>query len=394
MLAKISPFNDFRRMVLEADARQVLINCITHEAVIAARSEFRAAHPARHVCPECDANFPSSRDMFAHVRDKEFHQSWNEKRSLEQLRYARVGAILTGAYSRQLKSNRYGFSMMLLPMDTRARSAILAPYRPYISDPGGAVHQQHVRGMVVQGFDPKAGIRAGYRKFGLDRQFKAPGRKPDQPQFQDILLKLLHCTERKVDIVVTPQISSQVEIKFTWKDFVVGTVYIVGEFNGWRKEELRPDNNGTFCIVKSLGPGKYRYHYISDGVRVIDKTASSDEYMGELVNIIQVINPMIHSDKTVKPNATHEGSAEGTVASTSQSEAEEAAIVANMRVVNLRNVALCDDGAWSLGLFMQANKVVEELDIAYNGISDDGTGSNSHRYSYSYSYVHRCSCLL
>jgi hypothetical protein len=65
--------------------------------------------------------------------------------------------------------------------------------RPYVSDPGGRRHEQMVRGMMVQGFDPKSGIRAGYRHYGLDRQFRAPGRLDDQPQFQDVLMKLLHC---------------------------------------------------------------------------------------------------------------------------------------------------------------------------------------------------------
>jgi Ran GTPase-activating protein (RanGAP) involved in mRNA processing and transport len=57
---------------------------------------------------------------------------------------------------------------------------------------------------------------------------------------------------------------------------------------------------------------------------------------------------------------------------TQDGEAEKAKLMNSLRRINLRNVALCDDGAWTFALFMQANGVVEEVDISYNGISDDG----------------------
>jgi hypothetical protein len=57
---------------------------------------------------------------------------------------------------------------------------------------------------------------------------------------------------------------------------------------------------------------------------------------------------------------------------TNQALSEKQAITESLRRINLRNVCLCDDGAWTFALYMQANSVVEEVDLSYNGISDDG----------------------
>ena len=111
--------------------------------------------------------------------------------------------------------------------------------RPYISDPGGRRHEQLVKGAMVQGFDPKAGVRPGFKKYGLTRQFRAPGRLPSQPQFQDVIMKLLHCRDDSMDIITAPAVSAKAYCRFIWKGYAFGICEVLGEFTGWKPEELR-----------------------------------------------------------------------------------------------------------------------------------------------------------
>jgi hypothetical protein len=152
-------------------------------------------------------SFQTQRDKFIHIRDTEFHSQFEEDKKSNADRFQFVDVLHAGPEGRVMRSQRYVFSKILIPLDCRVENARAAPYRPYIADPGGRRHEQMVHGMMVQGFDPKTGIRAGHRKYGLDRQFRAPGRLENQPQFQDVLMKLLHCRDSELDIVVAETVS-------------------------------------------------------------------------------------------------------------------------------------------------------------------------------------------
>ncbi len=41
-------------------------------------------------------------------------------------------------------------------------------------------------------------------------------------------------------------------------------VYLVGEWSGWQKEEMRKRKDGSFWITKRLKKGSYRFKYLVD----------------------------------------------------------------------------------------------------------------------------------
>ena len=130
---------------------------------------------------------------YIHIQDKTVHKLWDEVQRDNTERFKHVEAIFLGAQKRRLLANRLLFSVDLAPMDERVKSAIHAPFRPHILDPEDKWGKIQLKGMLVEGFDPKSGIRAGYRRYGMMDQFRAPGKRRDQTQFQDILPQLIHC---------------------------------------------------------------------------------------------------------------------------------------------------------------------------------------------------------
>lgn len=50
-------------------------------------------------------------------------------------------------------------------------------------------------------------------------------------------------------------------------DQPVGTVSVVGTFNGWvpGEHELKPRRDGTRTVSVPLGPGNYAFRYLADG---------------------------------------------------------------------------------------------------------------------------------
>ena len=74
-----------------------------------------------------------------------------------------------------------------------------------------------------------------------------------------MIIDLVHCRDDRVDIVLAPSASEHAPVLFQWKDFAELTIKVTGEFNGWRPEELQPDEKvGKNGLIKHLAPGKYR----------------------------------------------------------------------------------------------------------------------------------------
>ncbi|MEV6595429.1 isoamylase early set domain-containing protein [Actinoplanes sp. NPDC051346] len=62
------------------------------------------------------------------------------------------------------------------------------------------------------------------------------------------------------------------------RDTPVGTVSVVGTFNGWEpgQHELKIRRDGTRTVTVSLEPGHYRFRYLaSDGVWMDDEHADA-----------------------------------------------------------------------------------------------------------------------
>ena len=278
-----------------------------------------------------------------------------------------------------------------------------------------------------------------------------------------------------------PSTSAHADVVFTWKGYATKTIELIGSFNGWKKEELSPylqipskeqyttvqedeaihlgpEDGGsarsghsgasltskgsihsgaagaqanasiTFgrsSIIKQLGPGKYMYRFVIDGVEKLDEHASvvDDPITGIPSNIILVINPLQHH-KSKLPTALTRALGEkagndGNMSSRSlaslgslgmgspmspmnspmkaslvpakkikpgrydnlihvnELHSDEAREKKNRELqglskINLRNMSLFDDGAWAFASFLHHNSLISELDLSYNSISDDG----------------------
>jgi hypothetical protein len=203
-------------------------------------------------------------------------------------------------------------------------------------------------------------------------------------------------------------------VRFEWNGFAKNKVFLVGEFTGWRPEEMvcsAPTNR--FAIVKHLCPGRYRYRFVVEGEHCVDRVASlaaDPDGPGGLTNEILVtsmpLDPTLPSSSNEgeggsNPNPTAAAlspfplprmtmtasssplddhgrgvsrsagpSVEGAIVH--MSRADKAALVLNLRSIDLRNQSLNDDGAWALSSYIKKNKVIRSVDLSYNGISDEG----------------------
>lgn len=56
----------------------------------------------------------------------------------------------------------------------------------------------------------------------------------------------------------------------------VGTVSVVGDFNGWQPglHELKTRRNGTRSVSVTLAPGAYRFRYLASGGIWLDDVAA------------------------------------------------------------------------------------------------------------------------
>ena len=288
-------YGGFKRLVMEVEARNLVMDHAVWKAEIDARHEYRIAHPVKFKCDLCYESFATPKALKLHHNDVELHKAREQKDTEDRVRFASVERVHNGLSGRKLFANRLLFSTDLAPMEDRIKAATSTPFRPMLSDPEGRRNKQLLAGATVQGSDPKMGVRPAPRRFANLKE-RAPGRRHDQPMFQDVLSSLLHCRDEAIDIVSAPSTSMHAEVLFVWKGYAKHSIQLVGEFNGWKPEELEQNPAlGKCSILKPLGPGKYRYRYRIDGEDTIDPTASviDDPKSGKPFNIILVINPML-----------------------------------------------------------------------------------------------------
>ena len=279
-------------------------------------------------------------------------------------RFHAIELFLAGPMGRISSANRLLFSSDLANQEVRIKAAEATPFRPAILDPEHKRQKQQLAGMMVQGYDPKMGLRPAPRKRALKTQHLAPGRTKEQPVLQDVISSLSHIRDETIDIVSSPSTSAHADVVFTWKGFAADKIEVLGNFTGWKGEPLSPylqipappdplqtveddintvnsgsaasgnynDVNtsnhakksltfGRSSIIKKLGPGKYLYKYRVDGEEKLDEHASKtiDPVTGKECNILLVINPVVHHNQGVHSKVKEKADDESSVASSAVS---------------------------------------------------------------------------
>ncbi len=80
-------------------------------------------------------------------------------------------------------------------------------------------------------------------------------------------------------------------ISFSLKTKKAGEIFIAGDFNKWKKNDIKLSRkeNGASETMIALAPGKYRYVFYIEGEKVLDPyNPSVAEFEGEKVSIIEV----------------------------------------------------------------------------------------------------------
>lgn len=445
MLIRKLLYQGIMNMALFIEARNVLLDEQVNRSITSALKEFRIAHPPKFVCDVeyCHKCFLFNKDLQKHKKEDNEEHAENKRIFLENAKkFEMLKPIFKGSLGRKLKAKRVLFNDVLGDVEHRVNAAQFTPYRPRLLDPHAKREDQLRRGMLVQGFDARAGVRPKHKQYKMMDQHRAPGKLKGQMSFQDMLHELMYVVDDQVDFVVAPEIAAVASIRFVWKGYASNDIKIIGEFNGWKGENLNENENGKCFKTKLLAAGRYRYRYIVDNVEVIDDTCSTivDEIDGKSVtsNIIQVVNPkkpqslveqgverarmsgnhtkrrplVSSSDKTDRTDAgnsplksVRNSSIElqridngaddmsvdeylpdpssapppppGTIVKAvdkngkPNSVSQEAQITCSH--LNLRNMALYDDGAWILASFLyKDNSCIQEIDLSNNNISDEG----------------------
>jgi hypothetical protein len=492
-----------QRRLQENAAKLILIDHAVYTVEQEALEEYRKAHPSLHTCDQCNKGFVDAHELRTHSRYAELHRELARKKNTSEERFTCVDVIFQGNQGRHLRANRLMHSGELGSLRTRIEVAVEDPYRPNIADAGGKRYAQQMAGAMVTGYDAKCGVRPNHKRYGLIRQHLAPQRQKTnvnslfqvtQPQLQEVIHHLLRCKDDFIDTVSTcdnphnqltnaskldleplterdtgrrsarsgkseegdgEEVFTQPHnshgmcaiVRFQWNMFADNQVYIIGEFTGWKREEMVCSmRTNKFTIYKQLSPGRYRYRFVIDGVERVDEVASKvpdPKGPGGFTNEILVTNtPLYHkhtqptgvasplqaatrqhavdklgllvppssSGKTgsVKMSAStgrrtpalgmpgfapdsersgtsNEGGAlqnaegddsefdqrsVGEIVHISQSDRE--GLIRHLKHIQLRNVALYDDGAWALASYINRNKFIQIVDLSYNNISDDG----------------------
>jgi hypothetical protein len=307
MLVRKLLFQGLLNMVLFVEARNLLLDEQVQRSIQAALREFRVAHPPAFPCEaeHCHMAFLTAAQLTRHVHDpetKKLHADKVKAFEADTERFLVLEPLFKGAMGRKLKSKRILFNDHLGNLEHRVNAAILAPYRPRLDDPEAKREAQLRSGMLVTGYDPKAGLRPIPRKFNMINQHRAPGKRKDQKSFADMLFELLYVGDDNVDIVVAPEAAAHADVKFKYSGYASSTVQIMGEFNAWKPESLfKVDKSCGRCyIIKQLAPGRYRYRYKletgevvdPEASKIVDKVIDKNGVEKEVVNnIIQVVNP-------------------------------------------------------------------------------------------------------
>lgn len=155
----------------EVEARRLLITYTVHRITNEARQEFRLAKPPRYRCEHCEEAFVEPKEYKKHVSDTALHREKIRVKLENEEHFELVDEMLYGDDGRVYRANRLIFSRELTSLENRIALARPDPFRPRMMDPTNQRMEQQLRGMLVQGFDPKAGIRPIFRKFGLVSSF-------------------------------------------------------------------------------------------------------------------------------------------------------------------------------------------------------------------------------
>ena len=99
-------------------------------------------------------------------------------------------------------AHRLLFSDDLGGMEGRLRVAAEQPYRPRLTDPECKRERQLRKGMLVQGHDPSAGIRAIPRQRLLQKQHFSSGSSNNPSHFQDLLANFSQGDRGDTDFVL------------------------------------------------------------------------------------------------------------------------------------------------------------------------------------------------
>ena len=58
-------------------------------------------------------------------------------------------------------------------------------------------------------------------------------------------------------------------VRFLFRDSTAHTVAVVGDFNGWSREETQKDSSGVWSIARPIWPGLFQYKFLVDGERYV-----------------------------------------------------------------------------------------------------------------------------
>lgn len=400
-------------------AKMILIDHAVAMAEQNAVFEYRKAHPAKFCCIDCNQAFPDEETYHGHVKDKSFHREFIRQKVLEDDRFLQVYQMFLGEQGRQLKAQRLIFSVDLGSQQVRIDGAVEEPFRPMIADKGGKRHKQILKGMFVQGFDPKSGIRPNHKRLGLVRQHQAVSRtagnanslnRIHHPVLQEVILDLMRCQDNFIDLVSATDHPNHHEIagpdgenslalvRFEWNEIAHSKVQILGEFTDWQPVEMPCDvRTDRFFFTIELGPGRYRYRFLIDGAERVDQIASQTDDptspIGKSNELLVTKAPLMKQDLKPKiENENEEGvefkivvnAGRGTTevikfdgkklpgAITHVSKGGQEEMKHRLENLNLRNLALYDDGVNALVAAMRKNSIILSIDLSYNDISDEG----------------------
>jgi Ran GTPase-activating protein (RanGAP) involved in mRNA processing and transport len=334
---------------MEVEARNLIVDKVVHDTGRDALIEFRTAHPPLIVCTDCNQCFSTMKELTIHQEDIEYHNEYNEKQRIVKSKFVAVDNAFLGVQGRKLTAHRLLFSPELNGFESRLRAVKESPYRPHIGDPGAHREEQLRRDMLVVGSDPRGGVRPLHSNFALHQQTRSSWyAEHNQLSLKDAITECNYIRDQWADVVTTDSTSSHVEVVFTWMHFVRLTILFKSECNNWKPEIMNPDPvTGKYQISKMLAPGRYRYKYVVDSVERIDPTKSViTENDGTESNYVVVINPKVN-----------------------QEDPDEMRFD---KCLSLRNSALYDGGVWALRNAVSTNSLIEELDLSFNNMSDEG----------------------
>jgi Ran GTPase-activating protein (RanGAP) involved in mRNA processing and transport len=337
-------YRNFKRMLLEVQARNLIVDKLLYETDRDARREFRVAHPAMLSCPNCSDCFLHPNDYHIHVADIALHESRQKQTDELLLKFAPVENAFLGAFGRKLMAHRLLYSSDLAGLHARLNAVSRQPYRPFIGDPEGHRAEQLRHKSLVLGCDPRAGIRPLVESISLAKQHRSTwGLEHGQSSLQDVITQLTHVRDVPMDIVITDQLAAHTSVTLDWRGYIRFDVFILGEFNNWKPQMMLPDEHGRYSVTLQLSPGRYQYRFIADGVEKHEPTSSNIQIGDKINNIVLVTNPLINDRAITLPKA-----------------------------ICLRNSNLVDGGAWALSRCVQDNTHIELLDVSCNSISDEG----------------------